>query len=550
MRKTEEILRTLLHQKGIDTQEDISEFLSDRPQKTYDPFLLYNMEAGVDLLLSEIKKNTKICIYGDYDADGVTSVCILSSVLSHLTSNFIHYIPSRVEEGYGLNKNAVRKLADQGVGLIVTVDCGSVSCEEADLARELGMKMIVTDHHSIDGKKADCIVINPKQKEDSYPFDGIAGCGVAFKLCQALQKRTGLPKSVLNEVLDLLAVGTVADVVPLLDENRTFVKYGLARINAGTRPAMKSLKEGISIKNVASENIAFGIGPHINAAGRMAEAEEAVQLFISRDPQTIHRQVEKLIHYNTDRKQKQEDAYKRGLAILEEEGREEDFIVLPMTDIHEGVGGIVAGKIKEEKNRPIVIVTPSGEGFLKGTGRSIDPVDIYAVLKKCDDTYGLFERFGGHRSACGFLMAEEKLSLLRQAVQEQMDVLKAEDPHIFDSNVTWDLELDPAEVTVDLAETLDQLEPFGKDNERPKFLLRDVTLQGVRFMGADETHARFTAVSQAGARADCVLFRKAQEWRSLLCSEEQVDLIGSIDVQQWQGRTRVQLMIEEMKAWN
>lgn len=550
MRKTEEILRTLLHQKGIDTQEDISEFLSDRPQKTYDPFLLYNMEAGVDLLLSEIKKNTKICIYGDYDADGVTSVCILSSVLSHLTSNFIHYIPSRVEEGYGLNKNAVRKLSDQGVGLIVTVDCGSVSCEEADLARELGMKMIVTDHHSIDGKKADCIVINPKQKEDSYPFDGIAGCGVAFKLCQALQKRTGLPKSVLNEVLDLLAVGTVADVVPLLDENRTFVKYGLARINAGTRPAMKSLKEGISLKNVASENIAFGIGPHINAAGRMAEAEEAVQLFISRDPQTIHRQVEKLIHYNTDRKQKQEDAYKRGLAILEEEGREEDFIVLPMTDIHEGVGGIVAGKIKEEKNRPIVIVTPSGEGFLKGTGRSIDPVDIYAVLKKCDDTYGLFERFGGHRSACGFLMAEEKLSLLRQAVQEQMDVLKAEDLHIFDSNVTWDLELDPAEVTVDLAETLDQLEPFGKDNERPKFLLRDVTLQGVRFMGADETHARFTAVSQAGARADCVLFRKAQEWRSLLCSEEQVDLIGSIDVQQWQGRTRVQLMIEEMKAWN
>ena len=410
--------------------------------------------------------------------------------------------------------------------------------------------MIVTDNHSIDGKKADCIVISPKQKEDSYPFDGIAGCGVAFKLCQALQKRTGLPKSVLNEVLDLLAVGTVADVVPLLDENRTFVKYGLARINAGTRPAMKSLKEGISLKNVASENIAFGIGPHINAAGRMAEAEEAVKLFISRDPQTIHRQVEKLIHYNTDRKQKQEDAYKRGLAILEEEGREEDFIVLPMTDIHEGVGGIVAGKIKEEKNRPIVIVTPSGEGFLKGTGRSIDPVDIYAVLKKCDDTYGLFERFGGHRSACGFLMAEEKLSLLRQAVQEQMDVLKAEDLHIFDSNVTWDLELDPAEVTVDLAETLDQLEPFGKDNERPKFLLRDVTLQGVRFMGADETHARFTAVSQAGARADCVLFRKAQEWRSLLCSEEQVDLIGSIDVQQWQGRTRVQLMIEEMKAWN
>ncbi len=547
MRKTEEILRILLHQKGLDAQEDISEFLSDRPQRTYDPFLLYNMEAGVDLLLSEIKKNTKICIYGDYDADGVTSVCILSSVLSHLTKNFIHYIPSRIEEGYGLNKKAVQKLSDQGVGLIVTVDCGSVSCEEADLAKELGMRMIVTDHHSIDGKKADCIVINPKQREDTYPFDGIAGCGVAFKLCQALQKRTGLPKSVLNEVLDLLAVGTVADVVPLLDENRTFVKYGLMKINADTRPAMKSLKEGISLKKVASENIAFGIGPHINAAGRMAEAEEAVKLFMSRDPNTIDKQVEKLIYYNVERKRQQEDAYKRGMNILTEKARDEDFIVLPMTDIHEGVGGIVAGKIKEEKNRPIVIVTPSGKDFLKGTGRSIDSVDIYAVLKKCDDKYQLFERFGGHKSACGFLMAEQKLPLLRQAVQEEMSILKAKNPHIFDSASSWDLKLDPAEVTVELAEMLEKLEPFGKDNERPSFLLEDVNLRGIRFMGADETHARFTAVSQAGAQTECVLFRKAQEWRNILCSNAPVNLIGTIDVQQWQGRKKVQFMIEEIR---
>lgn len=550
MRETEEILRILLHGKGIDTQDDISEFLSERPQKTYDPFLLYNMEAGVDLLLSEIKKGTKICIYGDYDADGVTSVCILSSVLSHLTKNFIHYIPSRIEEGYGLNKGAVERLSERGVGLIVTVDCGSVSCEEVDLAKTLGIKMIVTDHHSIDGRKADCIIINPKQKEDQYPFDGIAGCGVAFKLSQALQKRTGLPKSVLNEVLDLLAVGTVADVVPLQDENRTFVKYGLARINAGTRPSMTRLKEGISLKTVTSENIAFGIGPHINAAGRMAEAEEAVQLFLNRDPGIIRTQVEKLIRYNAERKQKQEDAYRRGLALLEEHGGEDDFIVLPMTEIHEGVGGIVAGKIKEEKHRPIVIVTPSGEGYLKGTGRSIDSVDIYSVLKHCDDKYRLFERFGGHRSACGFLLAEEKLPILKQAVQEEMDVLKAADPHIFDNSMTWDLELDPAEVTVELAETLESLEPFGKDNERPRFLLREVILQGIRFMGAEKTHARFTAVSKAGARTDCVLFRKAQDWRSLLCSEEPVNLIGTVDVQQWQGRTRVQLMIEEIKEWN
>ncbi len=550
MRKTEEILRILLRQRGLDTQEDISEFLSDRPQKTYDPFLLYNMEAGVDLLLSEIENGTKICIYGDYDADGVTSVCILSSVLSHLTNNFIHYIPSRIDEGYGLNKTAVRKLASQGVGLIVTVDCGSTSREEADLAKELGVKMIVTDHHSIDGPKAGCIVINPKQSEDNYPFDGIAGCGVAFKLCQALQKRTKLPKTVLNEVLDLLAVGTVADVVPLVDENRTFVKYGLARINADTRPAMKSLREAISLKSVASENIAFGIGPHINAAGRMAEAEEAVKLFMSSDEATINSQVEKLIKFNRERKYEQDEAYKRGLQILEKEYENDDFIVLPMDDIHEGVGGIVAGKIKEEKNRPIVIVTKSADGFLKGTGRSIDAVDIYKVLKNCDDKHGLFDRFGGHKSACGFLMASDKLTTLRQAIREEMDALKADNPRLLEPDVAWDLEVDPAEITSELADMLEKLQPFGKENERPRFLMREVGIQNLRFMGADETHARFEAVSGSGARTACVLFRKAQKWRNTLCGESGANLIGSIDAQQWQGRTKVQFIVEEMEECN
>ena len=198
MRKTEEILRSLLHQKGMDSQEDISEFLSDRPQKTYDPFLLYNMEAGVDLLLSEIKKDTKVCIYGDYDADGITSVSILMEFLGTLTQKIEYYIPSRFDEGYGLNSGAIRNIFENGAEVLLTVDCGSVSYEEVELAKKLGMEVLVTDHHSITDVQADCLLINPKRQDCRYPFRELAGCGVAFKLAQAIQRRADLPRAAIN----------------------------------------------------------------------------------------------------------------------------------------------------------------------------------------------------------------------------------------------------------------------------------------------------------------------------------------------------------------
>ena len=213
MKKSGEILEGILRKRGISSEEDISEFLSDRPQKTYDPFLLLNMEAGVDLLLSEINSGHRICIYGDYDADGVTSICILSHVISMITDNFTYYIPSRFDEGYGLNKEAISKIKADGTELIITVDCGSVSYEEVEYAKELGLKVIVTDHHSIDDVRADCLLINPKQPECRYPFKELAGCGVAFKMVQAICRRKGLPKSVITDVLDLAAVGTVGDIV-------------------------------------------------------------------------------------------------------------------------------------------------------------------------------------------------------------------------------------------------------------------------------------------------------------------------------------------------
>ena len=547
MREAKEILREILLKRDIVSEEDISEYLSDRPKKTYDPFLLLNMEAGVDLLLSEINAGTKICIYGDYDADGVTSVCIMYSVLRHLTDNIMYYIPSRFDEGYGLNTDAVKNIADAGAGLMITVDCGSVSYDEVEYAKQLGLKVIVTDHHSIDDVRADCVLINPHQKECTYPFSELAGCGVAFKMCQAVQKRTGLPKKVITDVLDLAAVGTVGDIVSLTDENRTIVKYGLNKINSRSRRSLAELASAISLDWITSENIAFGIAPHINAAGRMASEDEAVKLFRADDDSVIQRQVEKLTAFNRERKEKQNEAY---VACTEKITGEENIMILEMDDIHEGIGGIVAGKIKENYHRPVIIVTPSGEGYLKGTGRSIPKIDIYALLKRHDS---FFERFGGHKSACGFLLRKDVFQGFRNAVEIDVAEMKKADPEIFDKKKEWDIEISPGEITIGLARTLELMEPFGQGNPRPVFLMKNVIPGAVRFMGSDETHARFTAdvagwvqtVTRHGV--ECVLFQRAQELKDLMCSGKPVDITGTVSLKTWRGRESVQFIIEEME---
>ena len=542
MRNAEKILREVLSKRNIVSDEDIAEYLSERPKKTYDPFLMLDMEAGVDLLLSEADAGTKICIYGDYDADGVTSICILSSVLSCITKNFTYYIPSRFDEGYGLNKDAVYRISQAGAGLIVTVDCGSVSYEEVEYAKQLGMKVIVTDHHNIDDVKADCILINPHQKECTYPFSELAGCGVAFKMCQAIQKRRKLPKKVLNDVLDLAAVGTVGDIVSLTDENRTIVKYGLNRINSRSRRSLAALASAIKVPWMTSEGIAFGIAPHINAAGRMASATEAVKLLQAGDESTIQTQVDKLVELNRTRKQKQEEAYNECVDMI---SGDEDIIILHMDDIHEGIGGIAAGKIKENYYRPVIIVTPSGEGYIKGTGRSIPQIDIYRLLKRHE---GFFERFGGHHSACGFLMKSDRYDEFKSALQKDVASMKLQQPDLLEKELMWDIEIRPEEMTVELAHTLDLMEPFGEGNPRPVFLMKNIQIDSVRFLG-DGTHAGLfvsSAQGQPGSGADCILFRRAQEFSDVLRPGVRVDITGTVKLKEWRGRESVQFVIEEI----
>jgi len=534
-------IRELLYNRGIQTEEDLAEFLSDKPQKTYDPFLLLNMEAEVDLILSAIENDEKICIYGDYDADGITSTSVLMEVLSHLTKNLSYYIPKRFDEGYGLNKDALDKIKNAGVDLVITVDCGSVSVDEVEHAKLIGLKILVTDHHTVVDKVADCLVINPVQPGCPYPFKQLAGVGVAFKLAQALAAETGLPKSVINRTLDLVGIGTIGDIVPLVDENRTLAKYGIRAINVTKRPGLEALIEGISLHkgNISSENVSFVIVPHLNASGRMEDAKIAANLMMTKSEERIEAGVEKLITYNTERKRVQSETFDVCREIVDAQFIDDSFLVIDLPDAHEGITGIVAGKLKETYNKPSIIVTPTGDGYLKGTGRSVEGVNIYNMLKENES---LFERFGGHKAACGFTMKKEYLETLRENLNQQMETLLEQNPTILDESLKADMVLDAEDVCLALVEDMKKLEPFGCDNPRPLVEVQ-VRPTNLRRMGAQGQYTKFNGVLSDGREVQCVIFKNAAEYDELLQKGENISIIGSLNSQTWNGREYLQLTV-------
>ncbi|MGN0711082.1 MAG: single-stranded-DNA-specific exonuclease RecJ [Anaerovoracaceae bacterium] len=550
MKEINPIIAELLKKRGIESEEEITEFLSDKPRKTYDPFLLLNMEQGVDIIMSAINERKRICIYGDYDTDGITSTSILLQFLRNFDIEADYYIPSRFEEGYGLNKAAILKIKENGVDLIITVDCGSVSYDEVEYAKSLGLDIVVTDHHSITDVVADCIVINPKNPSCTYPCKNLAGCGVAFKLAQGLQRRAGLPKKTVNELLDLVAVGTIGDIVPLTDENRTFVKYGMNIIKEGHRRGLKTLIESISldVSKLKSDNVAFGIVPHLNAAGRMKTAGAGVELMQAKEPLEIKGIVDQLMENNRERKRVQEETFRLCEEIIEEEKYEDDlFLIINCPDAHEGIAGIVAGKIKDKYKKPAIILTETKDKSLKGTGRSIKSINLYNLLKGQESC---FERFGGHAGACGLLMKPENLEAFREGIKKSVYEMYEEDPGLFDDETEADLYINASEISESLTEALESLEPFGSANEKPCFAVENMRIQGVQYMGAKKNHARFIARSPEGTAVNCVLFNRAEELSDMLCDGEDVVIFGSPEISEWNGRRNIQFMVKDLKKKN
>ncbi len=537
-------INAILESRGIG-EENREEFFSSRPSLAYDPFLLANMHEGVDLLLKAVDDGRRIVIYGDYDVDGITSTSLLMKVISSLTDNLTYYIPSRMDEGYGLHKEAIDRIKEDGGELIVTVDCGAVSREETLYAHSLGIETLVTDHHTISEIRADGLIINPLLPEDEYPFKGLAGVGVAYKLALALSRKRDIPKSVMSEIVELVTIGTIADIMPMLDENRTIVKCGLRTMHLGCRnKGLRRLIEMSSLdyKTLRASDISFGIAPRINAAGRLGDAKLGVKLFLAESDEEIEAYCTALVEANKQRRELQDEAYERSTAAAEEEIKKGDFLVLEVNGAHEGVLGIVAGKLRENLNRPVVIVSKSDD-FYKGTGRSIEKVNLFNMLDKYRDE---FISFGGHSAACGFSIEDGKIDSLRAHLNEDLAKLYEEDETIFDKTYRYDAEVSPEDFDLQLAEEAQLLEPCGKDNETPFFMIKGVRPMNWRYLKGDRHYAKFVIEDKSGRWIDCLVFHDAEKFGDLIEANESVDLIGSIDINNWKNVVKAQMIVSHI----
>ena len=540
-------IKALLEKRGIDTEEKLEEFFSDKPKETYDPFLLPDMEEGVDLILSAIEDGKKICIYGDYDCDGVTSTVILSEVLQELTDNVIQYIPSRFDEGYGLNIDAIDKIIKAGTDLLITVDLGSVSVDEVEYAKDKGLDVVVTDHHRIEDRKADTILINPARKDSKYPFRYLAGCGVAFKLAQAIADTMGLDKRVITSKLDLVALGTIGDIVPLISENRMLAKYGLRAINTSNREALRILIEKVGLKpgEITAENVSYILVPHINAAGRMRSATLALKLFLAKDRKDMEEYADRLVECNAERRRLQEDIFRRACDKVGDDDKQ-DLIMTYLEDAHEGVAGIAAGKLKEKYKVPAIIVTDTESDKLKGTGRSPEGIDLYDLLKHEEKW---FTAFGGHAAACGFTMKKEGFDEVREDLEKYAHALRTQKPELFEAEIKEDIDLEPNEADQGFVEQLEMMEPCGCSNERPLIAVtgRPSDLYDI---GKDGKFIKFR-LSKAGRAIDCIVFSNVDDIRKMVKeragSGEEIAAIGILGKHAWNGNVSIQLNVSEVR---
>ena len=544
----------ILQRRGIRTGEEAEDFLAPAPKRTYDPELLPDLPAAADKLLQAAADGLSIWIYGDYDADGVTATALLYTVLQKLTDRVNFYVPSRFTDGYGLNKDAVRRIAEKGAQLLVTVDCGSTNREEVAYAKELGLDVIVTDHHELEaGAMPDCLLVNAHREDSRYPFPGLSGCGVAFKLAQAIQRRLTaagddrFTRQDITDLLDLVAISTVADVVPLLDENRSLVKYGLRVINSRKRRGLRILLDmvGLERKEVDADDIGFILAPHINSCGRMATADRAVRLLAGlEDDGPLEDKAAFMVECNRNRRFAQDRTRDICMEAIAAGDCGDLFSVIEAPGAHEGVAGIVAGSLKEQFHRPVCIVTPSENGLLKGTGRCIPGRDLHGMLSTCGE---LFERYGGHAGACGFSLPKENLEALRSRMDDLMRSILAERPDALDEKLSIEKMLEPSEKTLEFANALKLLEPFGEANPKPLFAIGGADVYNVQYMGSEGQHVRFTAAGSDGVEVSCVLFRRAADFADLLRSGAKLDVASELGINEFNGHRKLQLTVKDIK---
>lgn len=454
----------LLINRGIRDIKTASEFISCSLSSCHDPFLLKDMDRAVFRIKDAVSKHDRILVYGDYDVDGMTAVTILYSALKDLGADVQNYIPNRLEEGYGLNMVAIKKAHKNGISLIVTVDCGISSSKEIEYAQSLGIDTVVTDHHEVlkSNIPPAYAVINPLQEGCGYPFKHLAGVGLAYKLVKALYEGTSL---FAEDFLDLVSLGTVADIVPLVGENRILTKHGLNELNRRTRPGLKALIEasGLSGKDISSGHIGFILGPRINAMGRVGSPYKALELLLSKDESEAMSLAKVLNTENRNRQKIEANIFEEALSKVEREVnfKHHRVIVLDSENWHPGVIGIVASKIADRFYRPAILISLDGK-LGKGSGRSIEHFHLFEYLLKCKDS---LVSFGGHESACGITIEKDKIDDFRERINEEASKAVSED--IFSPKLDIDMDIPLNMLSEDVIGQIEKLSPFGEENPRP-----------------------------------------------------------------------------------
>lgn len=528
-------LACLIRNRDVIGEEAVDRYLNGTISDLYDGMLMKDMDKAIDILKEKILEDKKIRVIGDYDIDGVNATYILLEGLERLGADVDSDIPDRISDGYGLNRHLVERAYEAGVDTLITCDNGIAAADEIAYGKEMGMTVIVTDHHEVpfdeqDGEKryrippADA-VMDPKQPDCLYPFKGLCGAAVAYKMMEALRESMGKDSADLDDLIENVAIATIGDVMDLEDENRIFVKEGLQMLRRTKNPGLKALIEctGIDKNSLNSYHIGFVLGPCINASGRLDTAKRALELLRAGTQKEADILAGDLKALNDSRKDMTEEAVKQAEEQVETTTISKDkVLVVYLPDCHESLAGIVAGRIRENYYKPVFVLTDAEEG-VKGSGRSIDGYHMYEELNKCKE---LLTKFGGHRLAAGLSLPKENVGKFREMLNKNCTLTEEE----MKEKVTIDMEMPFGCVTEGLVKELELLEPFGKGNTKPVFAARDVTLLGARILGKDRNVLKLQVQDVNGCRIEAMLFHHAD------------DFLGKLEEQY--GKTEVEALLK------
>lgn len=533
-------LAMLMNIRGLDDAAHLREFLGEG-EPLSDPFLLKDMDKAAARITRAVDNMEKIAVYGDYDADGVTSTAMLYSYLETRGADVIFYIPQREGEGYGMNIGAVEYLKEQGVSLIVTVDNGISSVQEVARANELGIDVVVTDHHRPQEILPDAVaVVDAYRPDDTSPYKHFSGVGIAFKLLMALEDGAGDVEDLLEAYSDLAAIGTIGDIVPLTGENRTLIRAGLERLSQSDRPGVQALLEnaGVAGKALTSTNVAFTLVPRINATGRMGAPERAVRLLISGYEEEAEVLSEEICADNEERRRVEAEIAEAAFADIEAKGYMKDrVVVVDGENWHHGVIGIVASRVTERCGKPCMIIS-RGETEAKGSGRSIEGFSLFEAICACGD---LLIKFGGHPMAAGITLKPENIEAFRKRINQYA----AEHfPQMPTQTVTLDCKLNPAALSVSMAQSLTQLEPFGNGNPQPVFGLFNMELSNVTPVGGGG-HLRLT-LEKNGAVITAMRFNTKPEELPYHIGDK-IDLAVQLEAREFRGQPSLTVIVRDMK---